>query len=248
MNLSLDTNLHSSSVERTQSLDVFIRAMAYLAESRESGNGNRINRTELYVKTLAKELRGHPRFASALKDDKAIETLSRVAPLQDIGNVGIPDRILLKPGRLSQDEFEIIKTHTALGQDIIVQAERDLGLELGLPNCVKEIVYCHHEKWDGSGYPEGLSGDDIPLSARIIMVADVYDALVSRRVYKPAISHLEAVRIILENKGLHFDPDVVDAFVRCNDEFHRISQIHADDENDFRKRIDYLEKAIAVEP
>jgi putative two-component system response regulator len=248
MNQNSETNIQTNEVEQLKSLSVFIRAMAYLAESRESGNGNRINRTEHYVKALAKELKNHPRFEDALKDDNTIETLSKVAPLQDIGNVGIPDRILLKPGRLTADEFDVIKTHTALGYDIIEQSERDLGIELSLPNFVKEIVYSHHERWDGSGYPEGLFGDSIPVSARIIMVADVYDALVSRRVYKPAIPHIEAIKVIRENKGIHFDPDVVDAFEGCHDEFHRIAYIHADNEKDFKRRIDYLEKAIAHEP
>ncbi|CAG7856924.1 putative cyclic di-GMP phosphodiesterase [biofilm metagenome] len=248
MNQNGGINMQTNEIDQMNSLNVFIRAMAYLAESRESGNGNRINRTEHYVKALAKELIHNPRFENTLKDESAIETLSKVAPLQDIGNVGIPDRILLKPGRLTPDEYDVIKTHTALGHDIIEQAERDLGIEVGLPSFVKEVVYSHHERWDGSGYPEGLFGDDIPGSARIIMVADVYDALVSRRVYKPAISHNEAIKVIRENKGTHFDPDVVEAFEDCHDEFHRIAYMHADSEKDFKRQIDYLEKAIAIEP
>ena len=138
--------------------------------------------------------------------------------------------------------------HTALGHDIIELAERDSGNEHGLPNFVKEIVYSHHERWDGSGYPEGIFGEDIPVSARIVMVADVYDAMISRRVYKPAISHNEATRAICEKKGIHFDPDIVEAFESCGDEFHRIAYANAENENDFKRRIDYLEKAITVEP
>lgn len=248
MNKNSETNIQTTDAEQTKSLSVFIRAMAYLAESRESGNGNRINRTEHYVKALAKELKNNSRFQDTLKDDTNIDILSKVAPLQDIGNVGIPDRILLKPGRLTQEEFDVIKSHTALGQEIIEQAERDLGMELGSPNFVKEIVYSHHERWDGSGYPEGLFGDDIPISARIIMVADVYDALVSRRIYKPAISHSEAIKVIRENKGVLFDPDVVEAFEGCQDEFQRIAYMHADNEQDFNRRINYLEKAISIDP
>jgi putative two-component system response regulator len=248
MNQNCETNLQSNVVDQMKSLAVFIRAMAYLSESRECGNGNRIYRTEHYVKTLATELMPNPRFEDTLKDESSIDTLAKVAPLQNIGNVGIPDRILLKPGRLTQDEFDVIKTHTALGRDIFEQARRDLGVELGLTNLVKEVVYSHHERWDGSGYPEGLFGDDIPVSARIIMVADVYDALVSRRVYKPAISHSEALQIILESKGIHFDPDVVEAFENCHDEFNRIAYLYADTENDLKRQIEYLEKAIAIDP
>jgi putative two-component system response regulator len=248
MNINSDTNTQGAASEGSKALDVFIRAMAYLAETRESGNCNRIYRTELYVKTLAKELKTHPRFEKGLESDKIIETLSKIAPLHDIGNVGIPDRILLKPGRLAPDEFDIIKSHTTIGRDIIAQAEHDMGLELLLPNYVKEIVYSHHEKWDGSGYPHGLSGDEIPISARLVMVVDVYDALISRRVYKPAITHLQATKVIQDSKGTHFDPDIVDAFDCCHDEFHRIAHTYSDTEKDFKKRIDYLEKAIAVEP
>jgi putative two-component system response regulator len=248
MNTNTDTSTQGSYPDETKALDMFIRAMAYLAETRESGNRNRIYRTEHYIKTLAKKLKTHPRFEKGLEGDNTIETLSKIAPLHDIGNVGIPDRILLKPGRLTTDEFDNIKSHTTIGRDIIVQAEHDMGLELLMPNFVKEIVYSHHEKWDGSGYPQGLSGDEIPISARLVMVVDVYDALISRRVYKPAITHLQATKVIQESVGTHFDPDVVKAFDCCHDEFYRIANTYSDTEKDFRKRVDFLEKAIAVEP
>jgi putative two-component system response regulator len=169
--------------------------------------------------------------------------LIKTAPLHDIGNVGIPDRILLTP-----DEFDIIKTHTSIGRNVILQAERDLKTEMPFLKYAKEIVYSHHEKWDGSGYPEGLAGDAIPISARLIAIADVYDALISRRVYRPSVSHEQAVKIILEGKGTQFDSDIVDSFYEVHEEFHRISQAYADSDQDFKKKIDYLENAIAVDP
>lgn len=170
------------------------------------------------------------------------------APLHDIGKVGIPDRILLKPGRFDPEEFEIMKTHTTLGRDAIIHAEKDLGIEMPFLKLAKEIAYGHQEKWDGTGYPEGLSGDDIPISARLMAVADVYDALISRRVYKPAMPHAKAVQIIIEGKGTHFDPDMVDAFVELQEEFKNIAESYADTDADMEKKIDYLEKAISENP
>ncbi|MES2118001.1 MAG: HD domain-containing phosphohydrolase, partial [Pseudomonadota bacterium] len=159
--------------------DVTIHTMASLAETRDSETGNHIRRTAHYVKTLAEKLRTHPRFAAFLTDE-TIEMLFKSAPLHDIGKVGIPDRILLKPGRFEPYEMEIMKTHTTLGRDAIMAAERELGVEVGFLKYAKEIAYGHQEKWDGSGYPQGLAGDAIPISARLMAVADVYDALISR--------------------------------------------------------------------
>jgi putative two-component system response regulator len=152
------------------------------------------------------------------------------APLHDIGKVGIPDRILLKPGRLEPDEFEIMKSHTTLGRDAIEHAERTLGTSVEFLRIAKEIALSHQEKWNGSGYPEGLAGDAIPISARLMAVADNYDALTTHRVYRPAMAHEKVVGIIIEGRGTHFDPDIVDAFLAVQDEFRAIARKYADNE------------------
>ena len=168
--------------------------------------------------------------------------LFKSAPLHDIGKVGIPDRILLKPGRFTPDEFEIMKTHTTLGRDAIQAAEDQLGTKVEFLNMAKEIAYGHQEKWDGSGYPEGIGGDAIPLSARLMAVADVYDALISRRVYKEGMPHERAVEIIAEGKGHHFDPDIVDAFVGLQAEFQDIARRFADSDEDMAKKKEQIER------
>ena len=215
--------------------DVTIHTMASLAETRDSDTGNHIRRTSNYVKVLAERLRLHPRFGYFLTD-KNIELLYKSAPLHDIGKVGIPDRILLKPGRFEPHEFEIMKTHTTLGRDAIMAAERDLGIEVDFLKYAKEIAYSHQEKWDGSGYPQGLKGDNIPISARLMAVADVYDALISRRVYKEGMSHQQAVDIIIAGRNQHFDPDIVDAFLALQDEFQAIASRFADSDHDMEKK------------
>ena len=204
--------------------DVTIMAMASLAETRDSDTGNHIRRTQHYVKVLAQHLRKHPRFASVLDDDRYIALLFKSAPLHDIGKVGIPDRILLKPGKLTFEEFEIMKTHTTLGRDAIQSAEEHLGMKVEFLNLAKEIAYGHQEKWDGSGYPQGAAGEAIPVGARLMAVADVYDALISRRVYKEGMPHDKAAAIIVQGRGQHFDPDIVDAFVAVQDQFQAIAQ------------------------
>jgi len=202
--------------------DVIIVAMASLAETRDNETGNHIRRTQHYVRALAKRLQTHPRFAQFLTDE-AIELLFKSAPLHDIGKVGIPDRILLKPAQFTPEEFEVMKTHTTLGRDAILVAEKHLDLPHSFLRIAREIAYSHQEKWDGSGYPEGLSGDDIPISARLMAVADVYDALISQRIYKEGMPHEQAVAILREGRGTHFDPDVVDAFLEIAEEFRAIA-------------------------
>jgi len=222
--------------------DVTILAMASLAETRDSDTGNHIRRTQFYVKALALKLQAHPRFAHFL-DDHTIEILFKSAPLHDIGKVGIPDRILLKPGRFEPHEMEIMKTHTTLGKEAIEHAERALGTEVEFLKMAKEIAVGHQEKWDGSGYPTGLAGDNIPIPARLMAVADVYDALISRRVYKEGMSHEKAVQIITEGKGQHFDPDMVDAFLDITEEFQAIAARFADSDSDMQKKAEYLSQA-----
>jgi putative two-component system response regulator len=215
--------------------EVTILAMASLAETRDNDTGNHIRRTQFYIRALAEKLRNHERFHHLLNDDKTIDLLFKSAPLHDIGKVGIPDAILLKPGRFTPEEFEIMKSHTTLGRDAILAAEQRLGLELPFLAYAKEIAYTHQEKWDGTGYPEGLSGDDIPISGRLMAVADVYDALICRRIYKEGMPHEKAIGIILESKGSHFDPDIVDAFMEIAENFKEIAKRFEDTDHDLEK-------------
>jgi len=221
--------------------DVTILTMASLAETRDNDTGNHILRTQWYVKVLAEHLRGHPRFAAQLTP-QTIELLFKSAPLHDIGKVGIPDRILLKPGRFTPEEMDIMKTHTTLGRDAIVHAEQRLGVNVPFLHCAKEIAYSHQEKWDGSGYPEGLAGDAIPLSARLMAVADVYDALICKRVYKAAMPHEQAVAIMREGRGSHFDPDMLDAFLALQEEFRAIAARFADSDDDVHDHLARLDR------
>ncbi len=209
--------------------DVTIHTLASLAETRDSETGNHIRRTQFYVKALARRLCENPGLAAILTP-RYIEMLFKSAPLHDIGKVGIPDSILLKPGRLSPEEFEIMKTHTTLGRQAIEHAEQLLGMQVDFLSMSKDIAQSHQDKWDGSGYPQQLAGDAIPLSARLMALADVYDALISRRIYKPAMSHAQAAEIIVAGRGQHFDPDVVDAFLAIQDEFQAIARRFSDAE------------------
>jgi putative two-component system response regulator len=168
--------------------------------------------------------------------EHTIKLLFKSVPLHDIGKVGIPDRILLKPGKLTPEEFEIMKTHTTLGRDAIVTAERRLGVNVDFLTYAKEVAYSHQEKWNGSGYPEGLAGDAIPISARLMAVGDVYDALISRRPYKEPMPHNQAVQLIIDGRGTHFDPDIVDAFIALQDDFLAISQQYADSDADLEEK------------
>jgi len=203
--------------------DAAIQAISSIARIRDTETGNHISRTQWYVRQLAIQLSTHPKFSAELTE-QAIELMFKSAPLHDIGKVGIRDSILLKPGKLSAAEFEVMKTHTTLGREVIEHAEKQFGNHIDFLAVAKEIAYSHHERWDGTGYPLGLSGEAIPLCARIMAVADVYDALTSRRVYKEGMSHQEAAALIFQGKGTHFDPDVADAFWAIQDEFKAIAQ------------------------
>ncbi|MCW8914355.1 MAG: HD domain-containing protein [Magnetovibrio sp.] len=213
-------------VELARTRDVTILSLATLAETRDNETGAHILRTQRYVRALAVALKDHPRFVHLL-DDETIDLLYKSAPLHDVGKVGIPDAILLKPGKLTDEEFVIMKTHAQLGAEALEVAERELGSN-SFMRYAREIAGSHHEKWDGSGYPLGLKGDDIPMSGRLMAVADVYDALISKRVYKPAFSHDKAMGIIHEGKGAHFDPDVVEALDAVEAEFIDIALKYGD--------------------
>jgi len=226
-NATLEAEVAQRMAENDLTQRVSIRALAHLAETRDPETGNHILRTQGYVQRLAQGLRRHPRFAGTL-NERYIDLLGRSAPLHDIGKVGIPDYILRKPGKLTGEEWLVMQTHARLGSDAIEQAERDIEMPLAFLSLAKEIAHWHHEKWDGSGYPDALAGDAIPVSARLMAVADVFDALISVRVYKPAMSYGEARDIIAAGRGKHFDPDLVDAFLADFAGFTAIAERHRD--------------------
>ena len=224
-NLMIETLLkRTQELQRTQ--DVTIMSLASLAETRDNETGAHIRRTQRYVRALAEQLRDHPGFSGEL-DDESIELLYKSAPLHDIGKVGIPDRILLKAGKLDAEEFTIMKTHAELGGEALKVAEEGLGSTSFL-KYAREIANTHHEKWNGKGYPKGLKGNEIPIAGRLMAVADVYDALISKRVYKEAFSHQKAMDILREGRGEHFDPDVLDALLAIEPEFVKIAKEYAE--------------------
>ena len=227
-NLALESEIAQRMRENLVIQDVTIRALARLAEVRDNETGNHILRTQEYVRALARRASSHPRFADEL-DDRSISLMAKSAPLHDIGKVGIPDRVLLKPGKLTPDEWVTMKTHARLGADAIARAEADACEPLPFLGYAKQVARHHHERWDGSGYPDGLAGDDIPLAARLMAVADVFDALISRRVYKAPMPWIEARDTMAAQRGRHFDPDLLDLFVDGFDEFCAIARRHPDE-------------------
>jgi len=205
---------------------VTIETVANVAETRDPETGGHIKRTQHYVRALAEHLRQHPKYRKILNDD-IVEILFRSAPLHDLGKVGVPDHILLKPDRLTEDEFNRMKLHTTYAYNIISAAEQRLGNSSFL-RTARELAHTHQEKWDGSGYPQGLKGEDIPLAGRLMAIADVYDALISRRPYKPSMPHETAVQHIRQGRGSHFDPELVDAFLEIEGQFREISRQFTD--------------------
>jgi response regulator RpfG family c-di-GMP phosphodiesterase len=223
--LESEVEKRTRKIQDTQNAAIVL--LASIVETRDNETGNHVRRTQYYLRVLAKRLQSHPGFAGYLTEEQ-IEILFRSAPLHDIGKVGIPDSILRKAGKLDAEELEIMRTHAALGCTAIENAERRLGVEVEFLACAKEIALHHHEKWDGSGYPGKLAGADIPISARLMAVADVYDALTTRRVYKDPIPHAVAVAMIIEGAGSQFDPDVVAVFAAIADEFEAIGSLYPD--------------------
>ena len=230
----------TAELERTQQVTIF--SLAKLAESRDPETGQHLDRIRRYVRILAAVLSTKAKF-SPIVDEQYIERLYLSSPLHDIGKVGIPDQILLKPGKLSTHEFEIMKTHTIIGGDTLKAADEEAGTGSFL-TMSKNIAYSHHERWDGTGYPHGLSGESIPLTGRITAVADVYDALTSRRSYKEPFSHEKSKEIILEGKGSHFDADMVDAFLESEQQFSAIRESFSRDEGPsmIQKLVESLEQ------
>ncbi|EEW05172.1 conserved hypothetical protein [Vibrio mimicus VM603] len=232
-NVAMLTNQMLDSLETTQNevkttRDVAIVSLSALAESRDNETGAHILRTQEYVKALAEHMAQYQKH-KALLTPNYIELLYKSAPLHDVGKVGIPDSVLLKPGKLTDDEFAIMKDHPHIGAQALAIAEKHLGTSSFLA-IAKEIALTHHEKWNGTGYPAQLQGENIPLSGRLMALADVYDALISARVYKPAFSHEKAKSIIVEGSGNHFDPEVVDAFLAVEEKFITIAAHFKDSE------------------
>lgn len=207
--------------------DVTIQSMMSLLEVRDIESGQHIKRSQLYMKSICEYLADHGPYQSLMTKER-IENIYRTAPLHDIGKVGIPDQILLKPGKLTNDEFNIMKQHTTYAIQAFSTVDDRLG-DTNFLNIAKEIAGSHHEKWDGSGYPYGLKGMSIPLTGRVMAIADVYDALVSKRIYKEAFTHEKARQIITESSNTHFDPAIVDAFVDLEDEFRLIKVNNTED-------------------
>ena len=229
--LAEDTNhmlvrLKESEDNLNHTRDACIFAISSLAETRDNETGAHIIRTQEYIHALCLYLQKETQFSDYLTNER-IELIVKSAPLHDIGKVGIPDAILLKPGKLTDEEFTIMKHHPIIGKQAIEKAEERSG-KMHFLKYAKAISESHHEKWDGSGYPYGLKGEAIPLAGRLMALADVYDALITKRVYKPAFSHEKSKAIILEGKGNHFDPAIVDAFLAVEEEFIRIAKTHKD--------------------
>lgn len=245
-NVILDREVQRQTFELDLIKDVSLMALSTLAEARDNETGNHLFRTQAYIELLMGRLLGHPRF-SELSDEAYRQRVAHAAPLHDIGKVGVPDTILLKPGKLTDEEFSVMKRHSQIGADAItaaiarVVAMKGVSLDsvasgsaLAFLDMAKQIAVSHHEKWDGSGYPNKLAGDEIPLSGRLMALADVFDALSSRRPYKEAFPRDKVVPIILQGRGTHFDPDIVDAFEAMQDKFFEIAVLYEDKEGDLQ--------------
>jgi PAS domain S-box-containing protein len=230
----LETELLESYKKVQSARNATILGLAKLAEYRDADTGAHLERIREYSKVLAQELSTKSKYQTYISSDY-IEDIYNSSILHDIGKVGIPDSILLKPSKLTSEEFDVVKRHSSLGGDALKAVEAKIEgqsfLSLG-----KEIAYYHHEKWDGTGYPRGLRGEGIPLSARIVALADVYDALTSKRVYKDAFTHETAMEIIVKDRGRHFDPEIVDAFLSHADEFRRIREEMFKDQQDAKDK------------
>jgi putative two-component system response regulator len=222
-NAYLEAEVRRRMLQVTQVQDATVLALATLAEARDPDIGQHVQRTQLYVRLLARQLARIPGFSGVL-DDTTVDDLYKAAALHDIGKVGIPDRILRKPGQLDAEEYAIMQTHTTLGRDALLAAERMVDTPSRFLRMAREIAHWHQEKWDGSGYPDGLAGDQIPLGARVMAVADVYDALMSRRRYKPRWVREAAREEIVRGRGRHFDPAVVEAFLRAEPEMAAVAE------------------------
>jgi putative two-component system response regulator len=241
-NLWLEHEIAQRTKENLVIQSISLGVILELAESRDTETGNHIARTQAYIECLGKKLATRSKYQKVLTPSR-LETITKAAPLHDIGKVGIPDRVLLKPGKLDPEEWAIMQSHSTIGAQVIHRAiskvrnldrQSDAFLHsesLAVLEEAKVIALSHHEKWDGTGYPQGLAGEDIPLSARLMAIADVYDALTSARVYKKAWSNEEASAHILSQGGSHFDPEIVQAFGELTNEFVAIHRKLQDQED-----------------
>ena len=203
---------------------VMVQALLSLVEIRDAETGRHSRRTQQYARVLARELSTRPEYTEYLTPER-IELIATLAPLHDIGKVGVPDRLLNKPGMLTAEELIEMRKHPVHGRDVILKTEQEVGVRDDLTLAVaKDIVYTHHEKWDGSGYPQGLRGNDIPIAGRLMALVDVYDAAHSCRVYQRPMQHADVVSMIVKGRGTHFDPAVVDAFVNVAPALQRLSE------------------------
>jgi len=228
LNLFLTARVRQQVAEIASAQIGTIFAMSKLAESRDPETGEHLDRMREYCRLLAQDLGKQPEYAAYI-DRSYIDNIYSASPLHDIGKVGVPDAILSKPGKLTNEEWVIMKTHPVIGAETLREVDREPPGNAFIQTGI-EIAAAHHEKWDGSGYPHGLSGKDIPLSARILALGDVYDALTSKRCYKESMPHQMAVEIIKEGEGKHFDPDVISAFLRINEEFVKVREFFQDSE------------------
>lgn len=215
----------------TDMQNVVILAMAYLAETHNHDTDAHIRRVQHYTRALALSLRKNAAYAARLTDD-IVDMLFKTCPLHDIGKVGVSDGVLFKPGKLSQEEFEEMKRHATFGGKTLLEVERQLVAPETFVTMAYEIAMYHHERWDGAGYPLGVMGEEIPLSARIVALADTYDALVSHRVYKPAGTFSDARAIIMRERGKQFEPALVDAFLACEEEFIATAEKYTGDDEE----------------
>lgn len=243
-NTSLELEVEKRMQENHFIQDASIYALAYLAEIRDPETGNHLRRTKKYMALLCQQLQTHPKFIQFLNSEN-IQLLIKSTPLHDIGKVGIPDSILLKAGKLTADERNKMKMHTCLGFEAITLAEQEAEKPIEFLRMAKDVTLYHHEKWDGSGYPHGLSGNNIPIAARLMALADVFDALISQRVYKPPFSLEKTTNIIKEGKNKHFDPDIVDAFIELKDDFHQVALKYADTQQDVLLKLNDFERNLS---
>ena len=219
-------------MRRTEQLisaqSAIISAFCSLVEARDNETGNHVLRTQHYVLTLCEKLSSHPRFSAELTQTN-IPLIFKSAPLHDIGKVAIPDHILLKPGKLTPEEWRIMQQHAQFGADAIAAAEKEIGEgNASFLSYARQIALTHHERWNGKGYPRGLVGDEIPLAGRLMAIADVYDALISRRIYKPPFEHAAAVEMMRKERVEHFDPDILDCMLANSAQFKDIARCFAD--------------------
>jgi putative two-component system response regulator len=225
--------------------DVVLRAVTSLIDTNGNPKSKASLRKQALLTALIRQLRTLPEYAREITETDA-NIIVRASPLQNIGRAAVPDRVILKPGRLDEKELSLIRTYPEIGFQALQEAERILGAKTDFLRYAQEIAYCHQERWDGSGYPRQLKETEIPLAARLVAIVDVYNAIISRRVYKPALPHDKAIGIIREGRGQAFDPTITDAFLAISKEVQKIAQKYADI-YDEQAEIRRLENAAAEE-